>query len=147
MAHSNFKRDYELGSKYEKLAPNHIDAFDEIKWAPQCQFFDYDFKVRRGDVWTSYEVKVDRRARITGNLYIEYKCNNLPSGIEKSKADFYIVFILNEKVENDYKVLVIPTEKLKTQCNKSRIGYCNKANDGRSEGYLVKINSLEMEDD
>jgi hypothetical protein len=140
---ANFTRDYDFGQKYEKLASQHIEPFDEIVWAAKCQFFDYDFKVRRGNTWFSYEVKADRNAYRTGNFYLEFECGNSPSGILKSKADFYIIFLVKSNPD-DFEVHIIPTNKLKEQASplKNKVAICNKQNDGMSKGYLVPLNII-----
>ena len=41
------------------------------------------------------EVKHDRRAEETGNIFIEVKCNEVPSGVESTAADYW-VFVIHE---------------------------------------------------
>jgi hypothetical protein len=68
---------------------------EEIKFAPNQQFKDWDIKV----IWNwkekTYEIKRDYKSQETNNLALEVRCNNKPSGLYASKAD-YIVYCLNE---------------------------------------------------
>lgn len=68
---------------------------EEIRFAPNQQFKDWDIKV----IWNwkekTYEIKRDYKSQETNNLALEVRCNNKPSGLYASKAD-YIVYCLNE---------------------------------------------------
>ena len=55
------------------------------------------------------EVKRDRKAHITGNIFIEYECRNKPSGISITESDFYAYFV------NEVCIL-IEVHKLKDIC-------------------------------
>ncbi len=55
------------------------------------------------------EVKRDRVAHKTGNIFIEYESRGKPSGIATTQSDYYAYFI------NDVCVLV-ETERLKDIC-------------------------------
>lgn len=59
----------------------------------------------------SVEVKRDRVAHKTGNVFIEYESRGRPSGISTSQSDFYAYYI------SDVCIL-ISTEKLKDICRK-----------------------------
>jgi hypothetical protein len=52
------------------------------------------------------EVKSDIKARDTGNLFIEYESRGKPSGISRTKADFYCFDI-------GHLFILIETQKLK----------------------------------
>ena len=83
------------------------------------------------------EVKRDRVAHKTGNLFIEYESRNKPSGIATSKSDFYAYYI------SDVCIL-ISTEKLKDICRK----YLNTTKDikggdnNTSKGILLPVIEL-----
>lgn len=68
---------------------------EHIDFAPNQQFKDWDVRL----IWNwkekTYEIKRDYKSQETWNLALEVRCNNKPSGIFASKAD-YIVLCLSE---------------------------------------------------
>lgn len=68
---------------------------EEIRFAPNQQFKDWDIKVKWNWKEKTYEIKRDYKSQETNNLALEVRCNNKPSGIYASKAD-YIVFCLSD---------------------------------------------------
>lgn len=56
------------------------------------------------------EVKYDRQAVDTGNVFIEYESRGKPSGLSTSESDYYCVIIK----ENIF--IIIKTEELKQKC-------------------------------
>lgn len=68
---------------------------EEIRFAPNQQFKDWDIKVKWNWKEKTYEIKRDFKSQETNNLALEVRCNNKPSGLYASKAD-YIVFCLSE---------------------------------------------------
>jgi len=87
------------------------------------------------------EVKRDRVAHETGNVFIEYQSRNKPSGIATTQADFYAYWIGEVCV-------LISTDKLKTICRQflgsefDRVGGDNNS----SKGILLPIEKLFMTD-
>ena len=83
------------------------------------------------------EVKRDRLAHKTGNIFIEYESRGKPSGIATSKADFYAYYI------SDICIL-ITLDKLKSICRE----YLNTSkdivggDDNTSKGILLPIIEL-----
>ena len=87
---------------------------DEGKVMDYCSDFKYDLEV--GQVkekelaeilqGKTIEVKRDLMTKHTGNVFIEYECRGKPSGIAKTKADFYCIAI--EDV-----FIILPTNNLK----------------------------------
>ena len=59
------------------------------------------------------EVKSDRLAHKTGNVYIEYECRGRPSGIATTTAHYWIY-----RIEENNIAIIIPTERLKVICRK-----------------------------
>lgn len=69
-----------------------------LEFAPDKKFTDWDIKTTvLNEVWEevekTYEIKHDIVSDTSGNVWFEYYCNNKPSGIYASKAD-YIVYKL-----------------------------------------------------
>jgi hypothetical protein len=137
----SFNADLEFGRIYEQEFLNYID-YDEAIQAPNKCFPDYDWRIRKGDVWTKYEVKCDRLAHKTGNLFIECQCSGKPSGIQTTKSDFYFVFVVDGR--NIVDVYEIETSYLKALCASRKYGTRCCYNEGRnqSEGYIIPIKDI-----
>ena len=70
----------------------------------------YDIKARvNGKIFT-FEVKEDFTCERTGNVGLEFECRGKPSGINVSKADFYIYKV---HTNNGIKVFIFKTIQLK----------------------------------
>jgi hypothetical protein len=147
-SNNNFKKSYELGLKYEAMLPDYIEeCYDEYVKAPNKQFPDWDAKFRRGETWTHYEVKADLSAHKTGNLFIEYRHTNKPSGISLTKSDYYMFFIVDGDNDKLIDVIEIPTEILKEKCNSGcyRTAVCWNSGFNKSEGYIIPISEFLLE--
>ena len=133
---SNFKHDLILGQFYEKEALNYI-KYEKFKLS-EGKFKPYDIKVWYNGKKTRYEIKSDRLGYKTGNVAIEYKCNNIDSGINSTRAKYYIYFIIKKNCYDAYKIKTKVLKKLVENCRKVKGG------DGcRSHMYLLKLNLLE----
>ena len=135
---NKFKKDLATGHKYEKKCLEYLD-YDTVEHM-KGYFKEYDLIITKDGKETKIEVKSDKQASKTGNLAIEYECNNKPSGITSSTADYWIYFIVypEEKREECFK---IPIDHLK-----NIIKTCRKVSGGdgmRSRLYLVKKSLVE----
>jgi len=84
------------------------------------------------------EVKSDRRALATGNLYIEVYSRSKPSGISTTDADYWIY-----KIEGIHTAIIIPVERLKNIVKKHFNGlYKHGGDNDTSRGVLVPIKEL-----
>jgi hypothetical protein len=141
---SSFKSCLKLGQYYEeKTIAYYIDkGYHHIKdgnYKKKC--LEYDIIISKDDIETKIEVKADRLARKTGNIYIEYESNKKPSGISTSTSNIYVYYIINDS--NDYNMYIIPTIELKEMIDAKT--YFKKVSGGdgwRSRGYLFKIANL-----
>jgi len=133
---NTFFTDLKLGNKYEEEALKFI-KYDKYKIS-KGNFKPYDIKVWFNGKKTRYEIKADRLGYKTGNLAIEYKCNNLDSGINSTKSKYYIYFIIKNDGYDVYKIKTKKLKKLVKNCRSVR-GGCGF----RSQMYLLKINQLE----
>jgi len=133
--YNKFQKDLETGHFYEKRSLLYLD-YDDHKFI-NGYFKEYDLELTKDGKLIKIEVKSDKQASRTGNLAIEYECNNKPSGITSSTADFWIYFIVFDDHEEVYKV---PLEKLRRIAKK-----CRKVSGGDgnlSRMYLVPKNKL-----
>lgn len=86
------------------------------------------------------EVKYDRIAHKTGNVFIEYESRNKPSGIATTDADYWVY-----KLEKTECAIVLPVpylkERLREYFKKGRY-MINGGDDNTSKGFLVPIQKL-----
>jgi len=129
--------DLKFGVGYERKFIN-IKGFENYE-KKEGYFKEYDIicydECEEG---IKYEVKTDRMAFETGNLCIEYECNSKPSGIETTKADYYVYFVITDEGYNMYE---IPTKKIKKMIE--RVDYHNTMRGGdmkKSKFCLFKLN-------
>lgn len=81
--------------------------------------FKYDLKVGQvkekelADILENktIEVKYDKKAHITGNIFIEYRSRGKNSGISSTQADYYCIFA-------GCCMYILKTEDLKFKCRK-----------------------------
>jgi len=134
MKKTNFYKDLLFGQSYEKEALKYF-KFKEFKIS-EGNFKPYDIElIVKDDKKMFIEVKCDRMAHRTGNIAIEYECNNIPSGINTTQAHKWIYFI-----EESKEVFIIPVKKLR-----SLINGCRQVSGGdgfRSKMYLLPKNTL-----
>jgi hypothetical protein len=122
-----------MGQKFEKKALKYF-TYDKV-YFPKGLWKEYDF-ILDDDI--KVEVKSDCLAGKTGNLAIEYKCNNKASGLTATTADFWIYFVRYDynDLEN-FDVYKIPIKKLRKKCKK--YGVIKSGGDNnRARMYLVK---------
>lgn len=129
-----FKKDLEFGQLYERIFIEH-EKLQNYKLS-EGKFKEYDIIDNDNNI--KYEVKTDRLSHKTGNICIEYECNNKPSGINTTQADYYIYFVLDNE---DYTIYKIPVEKIKLMINDKSLKLKSvKGGDGfRSSLYLFKV--------
>jgi hypothetical protein len=132
-----FTNDLKFGQSYENKAIEYYinNGYKLIDNSINKGCFkDYDFIVSNGDE-LKIEVKADRLAYKTGNICIEFECNNKPSGIMTTRADIYMYYIVNG---NNY---CIPVNIIKDYINDNKYIRIVKGGDRyMSNMYLFKIN-------
>jgi hypothetical protein len=109
MKDEDFKKLLEFGKKYESELLKYIN-YDNFKISDKSA---YDIKCYKNNIMTKYEVKADKWANKTGNICIEYKSNNILSGISITQAKYYAIFQLVNESNNKYILYMIPTKKIK----------------------------------
>ncbi len=138
MTYTKFKKDLQTGHFYEKKCLEYLD-YDTVEHK-KGYFKEYDLIITKDGKETKIEVKSDKQASKTGNLAIEYECNNKPSGITSSTADYWIYFIVypEEKREECFKIPIDDLKNIVETCRQVSGG------DGmRSRLYLVKKSLVE----
>lgn len=133
-----FVSDLKLGKKYENISLEYLE-YDDIIEQPEKKFKDYDFGIILNRKKIYFESKCDRLAHETGNLAIEFKCNEKPSGITTTKAHFYMYHIIGDK--ECYK---IPTKIIRKMIKNGEYDREVSGGDGwRSRMYLMKVSNFQ----
>ena len=135
---SKFLNQLKNGNVYEIRSLMYLehDTYEQKKG----KFKPYDLIITKDGKTCKIEVKSDRQAGKTGNMAIEYECNDKPSGITSTEADYYIYFIIYaDDIQNDglpreecYKIPIKELIEISKKCCKVRGGDGN-----RSRMYLV----------
>ena len=113
----------QLGKVYQNKALKQILNYykkDDINFKNTNDDNKYDFKLTNG---LEFEVKADIKASLTNNIFVEYLQFNIPSGIDKTEADYYIIIVpMNELIliktdiirkmiyDKLYKFIIQPTK-------------------------------------
>jgi len=134
-----FKQQLANGNKYEIKALEYLEYDSYLQKKGYFPYYDLELyqNLPNKTIMTKIEVKSDRKASRTGNLCIEYENRGRPSGINNTKADYWVYFIVHKESEECYK---IPTKELKEICKTS---FKTKGGDfGASRMYLINKNKL-----
>lgn len=86
------------------------------------------------------EVKHDRIAHKTGNVFIEYESRNKPSGIATTDADYWVY-----KLEQTECAIILPVSYLKgmlRECFKQGKYMMDGGDNNTSKGFLIPIQKL-----
>ena len=131
----NFINDLSFGKKYESILASYLQPFYTNINKIEVKFKEYDLIC---DNEIKYEVKSDRLSYKTGNVAIEYMCNNKESGITSTQSDYYGYFII--KSPDDYDLYIIPTEYIKNIIKDKKYKRTVKGGDGyKSQMYLFDL--------
>ena len=142
----NFNELLKIGQEKEQEARTLIKCIYNLDTIEICNDEKFDFMTSDN---STYEVKFDRKAEITGNFFIEYEtfyCNIpklKPSGISTTQAKNYI--LVYNKMGALFFVL-LETSKLKELIrNKNyKVGECfNMKNNSSSKGYIIPVSDVE----
>ena len=89
MSKEQFLKDVEIGEYTE----NKIVSFIKIKYPKaykhEGEFKDYDIRIPEKDI--TIEVKTDIGSAESDNYFIEFSCNGVDSGINSTKANYWII--------------------------------------------------------
>ena len=132
-----FKADLEVGQKYELLAQENIIRYYGNKYqvVEVCNDFKYDFMLSND---MTYEVKFERCSLKTNNVFIEFIAFDKISGIQQTKADYYIIVLPVNALENQF--ILIEVEVLKTLINSKK--YSRIHVDKFKSGYIFPKNVI-----
>ena len=98
-----------IGMVGEEIAKHYLTNILNEEFIKFNHDDEYDIKTNKG----KYEIKIDFNNIIYNSVFCEFMSNNLKSGIEKSKANFYIFVCPNNKQYEINVLFIIETNKLK----------------------------------
>ena len=85
-----FKDDLNIGQKYEEIILKRAKRDFPLAYIQKGKFKYWDINIPEVNI--SLEIKYDERNQTSGNIAIECECNDKPSGITTTKADFWVLF-------------------------------------------------------
>lgn len=137
-----WESDLLLGQYYEKKYIE-LRNFKNVEHPLNTKCKEFDFiNLNTG---TSYEIKADRMACKTGNIFIEYLCNGEKSGIDATDANYWIHFVCEKdfmKCTHYYKFDTNTLKKLINDKQYYRTVSC-VGDGGRVSGYLFDKDELQ----
>lgn len=130
---NKFFMDLKNGEKYEMEILKHIPHIKYIKMLGN--FKEYDLKIYHlKHRYNTYEIKSDYMIHKTGNICIEYECNNKPSGISTSTARYWCIF---ETYDGGYTLYKIPRKVINKMIEEKKYKYTRIGGDNNlSKMYL-----------
>ena len=136
MEQTKFKNDLKTGKKYENIALELIQ-----KTYPKAYIIDgycKEWDIYIPELKIGIEVKRDEQYKVTGNFYVEYFCNNKPSGISTTQSEYYFIYL--------DKLYIIKTSKLKEKCRSYIDTYKDKpgGDDMASKGIILSLKELKQ---
>ena len=108
----DFRKDFPIARKTEAQIAQYLSEKQKMKFLGECNNSDYDIRMETPSGKNiTIEIKEDFSCARTGNVGVEYECRGRASGIEVSKADFYIYKV--HQPDGKKGVYVIQTPQLK----------------------------------
>lgn len=109
--------------------------------------FDLEFGKLEGESWfhdlvteKKVEVKCDRQAEVTGNIFIEFRSRGKLSGLSTTQSDYYVYKY------NDNQAFIIQTGYLKQKCKdllrRHKAKIIRGGDNNTSEGLLIALTDL-----
>lgn len=125
-----FQNDKEYGEKMQKaFCKLLIKEGYAIQHIAEDKFPDWDIQITTGK---TFEVKADRKARKTGNIFIETGYRGMPSGLSRTNADYFVIIIDN------FAHVSTVEDTMRFVLHHPRKTFIQKAgDDGLSQGYLI----------
>lgn len=123
----------------------HPEVFDTVSPKGKATKFDIDLSYGKEKehrfseiVHSRIEVKSDRQARKTGNVYVEYESRGKPGGIDATEAQFWA-----QEVDDDV-FIVMPVARMKELVRRRLDKYGpTLGGDGHtSKGVLLRVSEL-----
>ena len=131
---NNFERCLMNGKFYETECLKYINHKSYIQSEGKCKEWDLEIENNSGHK-IKIEVKSDRHINLTGNICIEYKCNNKDSGITSSTSIYWVIFEVFG--ENNYNMYIVKSKIIKQMIKDRKYKRDVRGGDGyRAQLYL-----------
>lgn len=135
MANLDFKKDIKMGNDGENVVLSYLESVGG-KLINKNHDNKYDLLIEYKNKEISYEIKTDffcSPGSDSGNIFIETECRGKKSGIEVTKADWFVTYFIFHG-----EVWYIKTDELKNliQENNFKIGIGGDPG-SNSTGYLI----------
>ena len=136
MANYNFNKDLAIGEKGEKAVLFDLESMG-AKFIDDNKDNCYDLLVEKSGIQLKYEIKTDVYCFPqfdTGNMFIEFECRGKTSGIEVTKADWFVMHYKYLK-----EIWYIKTNELKELIKNNHFFKTEFSGDQNSntKGYLI----------
>lgn len=136
--HFNFQKDLAVAQVSEKrIADKLIDTLAGSELLHLNNDNRHDIAIKwMGKLYT-FEYKEDFKSAQTGNVFIEFSCNGKKSGIQTTKATYYVLTISPKNGQmHDY---IIPTSVIKQMIEcREYFMTASGGDNGTAKGYLFK---------
>lgn len=129
---NNFESDKDFGEEAQKrFVKTLISKGFIVDFMAEGDFPDYDIKLTNGK---TYEIKADRKAEETGNIFLETSYRGEASGLAYTKADFFVV------ISENFALIAKTMDVLRFVVSKPMLcrAIYGAGDDGNSVGFLVK---------
>lgn len=136
MANYNFKEDVEIGEFGEGVVRKDLEKLNG-KFLGDNKDINFDLIMEMPTGKINYEVKTDVYCFPdwdTGNIFIEFECRGSDSGINATKADFFVTLFFHMK-----EIWYIKTDKLKELIEDNDFRTTEQSGDtgSNTKGYLI----------
>jgi len=136
MANYSFRPDLVLGNEGENIIKEYLIS-KGLKFVSANNDNKYDLIMDKNGSEVSYEIKTDvlcTPSKDTGNMFVEFKCRNKPSGVETSIADWFVTYF-----KHLGEIWFIKTSDLKTLVNNNHFKIITNGGDkgSNTHGYLI----------
>ena len=130
----DFNKDIKIGEQGEDFIKNYLIKNFGFKFIKKKHTQDYDLLMEYNNREVTYEVKTDIYPEDTGNLVVEFECRKKPSGINVTKADYFVTYFpkFNE-------IWNIKSDTLKQLIKEHRFKKTSGSGDDKSETKLYLI--------
>jgi hypothetical protein len=112
----DFKKDFPVAKITEMQMAKYLTETQNMKYIDDCDNSDYDILMEFSNgKQVTIEIKEDFTCEKTGNIGVEFESWGRKTGIQISKADFYLYKI--HRPDGKKGVYIIPTDNLKEMIN------------------------------
>jgi hypothetical protein len=136
MAEYDFNKDIDVGESGEGIVIRDLESIG-LKLLSDNKDNKHDLLMDKSGEQITYEVKTDvltRPESDTTNMFVEFECRGNPSGIDTSKAEWFVTYFKHFR-----ELWYIKTDELTTLLNDIDCKVIDQAGDGGSntKGYLL----------